>query len=151
MKSIMKTPREILLERHRAAETRLNAICSVIVENMNHKESKRQSSFLASLFLRCSQNFWRELLWPSPWAWAGAAAAWVLIFALNFAASAGPDGVSMANTRPLPASVVEMALAERQSLMTSLLDSSPMEPAAPPRELIRPRPRSERKSEWFCA
>jgi hypothetical protein len=96
-------------------------------------------------------SWWRELLWPSPWAWTGAAAAWVLIFTLNFAAAAGSDGVFMANARFLPASVVEMALAERQSLMTSLLDSSPMEPAAPPRELVRPRPRSERKAEWSCA
>jgi hypothetical protein len=148
MKSIMKTPREILLERHQQANPRLDAIRENIVasecrpENRKSKHETRNASVFTG---------WRELLWPSPWAWAGAAAAWVLIFALNFAASAGPDGASMANARALPASVVEMALAERQSLMTSLLDASPMEPAAPPRELIRPRPRSERKSEWFCA
>ena len=147
----MKTPREILLERHRAAKPRLDAIRRAVVADMNNKETKQQSSIFVSLFLRCSQNFWRELLWPSPWAWAGTTAAWVLIFALNFAASAGSEGVSMAGSRAIPASVVEMALAERQSLMTSLLDSSPMEPAAPPRELIRPRPRSERKAACSCA
>ena len=96
-------------------------------------------------------TWWRELFWPSPWAWAGAASVWVLIFALDFAASSGTDIASRPGYRPIPDSVIQMAMAERQRLMTSLMDTAPVDPAIPPREAIRPRPRSERASGFSCA
>src|SRR5438128_12600352 len=40
-------------------------------------------------------SWWRELLWPCPQAWAGLAAAWVLILALN---AATRDPVQVAKT-----------------------------------------------------
>lgn len=95
--------------------------------------------------------WWRELLWPSPWAWAGAASVWVLIFALDFAASSGTALASRPGYRPIPDSVIQMAMAERQRLMSSLLDTAPVDPVIPPREAIRPRPRSERASGFSCA
>ena len=94
--------------------------------------------------------WWREWLWPSPWAWVGAAAAWALIFALNFETSAGARDAALARSAPPPA-VIEMALAQRRQLMSSLLDSVPAEAVIPPRAPVRPRPRSEGRAEWLCA
>ena len=85
--------------------------------------------------------WWRELFWPSPVAWAGAAACWALIFALNRESAAAGAGDQHAKSPP--AAVVRLALAERRHLLSSLADS----PAAPPNPSpvpLRPRPRSER-------
>ncbi len=96
-----------------------------------------------------SAAWWRNWFWPSPWAWGGAAAAWMMIFALNFAASEGGEETTVA--RAVPASVIDMAFAERRTLMNSLLDFTPPEPAVAPREPIRPRPHSECGKQWSRA
>jgi hypothetical protein len=96
-------------------------------------------------------SWWRELLWPSPVAWAGAAATWALILALNTAAS--PEAESAAAPRFVapPAAAVQMALAERRVLMTSLFEPLSTQPKNPPQEPIRPRPQSARRADWLCA
>ena len=95
-----------------------------------------------------STPWWRELLWPSPVAWAGAAAAWALILALNSAAS--PDADTLAARRAVspPASVIRMALAERRLLMASILD--PEFNTNPPPDPVRPRPHSGRRPDWIA-
>jgi len=100
-----------------------------------------------------TSTWWREWLWPSPWAWAGAAAVWALIFVLNFESSAGAPDAVFARSTPPPAAAIEMALAQRRQLLTSLFDPVPAEAAifAPPRNPVRPQPRSEGRAEWFCA
>jgi len=83
-------------------------------------------------------SWWRELLWPCPQAWAGLAAAWVLILALN-AATREPDRTSTAQSTP-PAREVLMALKERRRLLAELA-----EPPArvEPQKALVPGPRSE--------
>ena len=125
---------EILGAAYKAADTRSSTIVA------------RPGSSLAALNRRLS-----ALLWPSPWAWAGGAASWVLIFALNFAASSGSDAAMSYRSPAPPALVVEMAQDERRQLMTSLLDGAPSEMSTPPREPSRPPPRSELKAAGFRA
>ncbi len=157
----MKTPREILFERHQGAEPKLDAIRQEVLADVAgersaavhrtappnlHQARSRRPGALASIKHRLS-----ALLWPSPWAWAGATAAWMLIFALNFSASRPSEGGVVAQKPALPASVVKMASAERRVLMNSLLDLSLSEAITPPRPPVIPRPRSERKTECLCA
>ena len=75
-------------------------------------------------------SWWRELLWPSPLAWAGAAAVWAVILALDAAAFSDTEPSMAARFAPPPA-VIRMAIAERRRLMASLFDAA-AEPAAPP-------------------
>ena len=83
-------------------------------------------------------SWWRELLWPCPQAWAGLAAAWVLILALN-AATREPVQVATARSTP-PAREVLMALKERRRLLAELAGSpAQVEPQKP----LAPKPRSE--------
>src|SRR5438128_8423589 len=82
----------------------------------------------------------RELLWPCPQAWAGLAAAWVLILALN-AATREPVRVANSAGAP-PAREVLMALKEQKRLLRELIES-PM-PVESPKRFV-PRPRSERR------
>jgi hypothetical protein len=89
-------------------------------------------------------SWWRELLWPCPQAWAGLAAAWVLILGLN-AATREPVQVATAQSTP-PAREVLMALKERRRLLAELAGLSvqvePQKPAAP-------RPRSQLSQRTF--
>jgi hypothetical protein len=89
------------------------------------------------------EPWWREWLWPSPRAWAGLAAAWVIILSLNTARLATPAGV--ANGSPLPSREMIMALsAQRRELAELLGDAQETSPATKP---APPRPRSERQSQ----
>jgi hypothetical protein len=96
---------------------------------------------LASLRLRTEAPvpWWRQLLWPHPAAWAGLAAAWVAIFALNLAGA--PEAASyQAASKPSPDKL--MAYQERQRLWADLaLDLSPQPRKQPP---AADRPRSNR-------
>jgi hypothetical protein len=83
-------------------------------------------------------SWWRELLWPCPQAWAGLAAAWLLILALN-AATREPVQVATAQSTP-PAREVLMALKERRRLLAELAGPTVQ---AEPQKPLAPRPRSE--------
>ena len=82
--------------------------------------------------------WWRELLWPSPQAWAGLAVAWVLILGLN-AATREPVQVATAQSTP-PARDVLVALKERRRLLAELAGSPTQ---VEPQKVLAPRPRSE--------
>ncbi len=94
-------------------------------------------------------SWWRELLWPSPLAWAGAAAVWAVILALDAAAFSDAEPSVAARSAPPPA-VIRMAIAEKRRLMASLFDTA-AEPAAPPPDPARPQPHRQRRTEWSCA
>jgi len=80
----------------------------------------------------------QELLWPSPRAWAGLAAVWAVVLALN-AATREPVSVAEA-VHPSPPREVLMALREQRRLFLELIEPSP--PARQSRTFV-PRPRSE--------
>jgi len=93
------------------------------------------------------EPWWREWLWPSPRAWAGLAAAWVIILSLNTARLATPAGV--ASVSPPPSREMIMALSEQRREFAELLgdaqEKSPVTKPAPP------RPRSERQTQKTAA
>ena len=60
----MKTPREILLARHQAANAKLHEIRRAVVADL----SPRQTRELEMPFLL---KLWRELFWPCRRTWAG--------------------------------------------------------------------------------
>jgi hypothetical protein len=87
-------------------------------------------------------RWWREWLWPSPQAWAGLAALWILIAALN--ATTAPRSRDMAKQTPKPSLETETTLAAQRRELARLLDNftEPMPtPKAGP-----PGPRSENLS-----
>jgi len=137
----MKTPREILLARHRAAGPKLEAIRrAVVTEELNHQVTKSQSraAGLVSSCLDGSKVFWRELIFPSRQIWAGLAAIWILIFAAN-----------VSQRDPAPAGMVKafpseiMSFKEQQKLLNELLAdrSLPLDIERP--KLFSPRPRTQ--------
>jgi hypothetical protein len=86
-----------------------------------------------------SAFWWRTWLWPSPTAWAGLAAAWVGILALNHAGSWEPLAVQgrVARTAHGPG----FAFAEHRRYLSELLNEPEVE-SAPPVPPDRTSPRS---------
>lgn len=138
----MKTPREILLQRHRSVTPRLDAVRAVAVDQLNIKETKKQKPSADSIFLRCFTTPWRELVLPSRRIWAGLAAVWVLILVAHLA-SRENDPVIAKKSVP-PSREVLIALREQNKFRTQLFhnESKPVEadrpkPAASPHSELR--------------
>ena len=82
----MKTPREVLLQRHQSAEGKLDLIRESVVSKTvstvtgakaGQGEGRRPS------VTRIVLTAWQELIWPSRYAWGGMAAVWLALFGLN--------------------------------------------------------------------
>lgn len=138
----MKTPREILLEQHRSAAPKLDAIRREAVEGLNNKDAKAQSwaDILVASLLGCSNKLWQELIWPCRRIWTGLAAVWVLLFIVDFSQR---DNVSGVTGKPARSGEVIMSLQAQQRWMNELLAdrSAPLE--ADRSRNFTPKPRSE--------
>lgn len=142
----MKTPREILLEHHRTAKPKLDAIRNSITAELNNKETREQSFpfFFVSSLLGCSNKLWLELVLPCRRVWSGLAAVWILIIAVN-----------LAEHEPAPAGKISaapamMSLGEQQRLLNELFaDRSPANDADRQKN-FSPKPRTE-KFQTFAA
>jgi hypothetical protein len=139
----MKTPREILLARHRAAEPRLDAVRRDVLENLSPNESRRDSR-LNNFVAGC-----REFFRLPRWAWSGLGASWLVIVGLNVAARETPA------TQPAPSAVAKrssdtlQALREQKQLFAELVGLRPETSDAEAPRFV-PRPRSERAETTAC-
>jgi hypothetical protein len=96
-----------------------------------------RASFLSGLNQQLSM--W---LWPHPKAWAGLAAVWVLIFAVDFSARDWRQPVA---EKSAPPSLETVAEVRRQKLLFAQLMGPDEALVAKPLESFLPRPRSERE------
>ncbi|HWF20206.1 MAG TPA: hypothetical protein VG754_13135, partial [Verrucomicrobiae bacterium] len=141
----MKTPREIIMERHRAAETKLDAIRKEELAALACASAitPKNSFNLSAAF----ERFWRESIWPWRRVWTGIAAVWLGILALNLAAGGTPQPGSSGMTATKNPEVVT-ALLEQKKLLAQLLE--PVMTSTPPSSKP-PGPRSEQRQELFIA
>jgi hypothetical protein len=140
----MKTPREILLERHRAAETKLDAIReNVVATAVSGADAVRPAA--QSFPLRTALMLWRELVLPCRPIWAGVAAVWLVILALHLSTGTSPKMAAgqMAASGP----DVLMTLREQKEIlaeMTAPVAPPPVSPPPPARPAV-PGPRGDRQ------
>jgi hypothetical protein len=143
----MKTPREILLERHRAADAKLDAIRrAVMARELNNQATKEQSSGLVALLRCCSNAFWRELISPNRRIWSGLAAVWILIFIVNFSER---DPRSSVGENPVHAPAVMMSW-QTQRMMAELLADRATAPDADRPKSNPSKPRTEISGTLFA-
>lgn len=107
------------------------------------KESVRELTFAAVLKTRL-----RELLWPNPRAWAGLAAIWVVIVAVNFGTRDKSPVVASKAPPPSPEVITELRLQRR--LLAELIGSRETQSAEQPK-LFQPQPRGELSNEILMA
>jgi len=147
----MKTPREILSERHRSMDARLDALRKeVIAEHVIARQfmTRRAPSprFTPSFI---ALKMWQELILPCRRIWLGVTAAWLVILAANLVApgstTRAPEIAALKTAPPNPQ--IMAALKEQKLWMTQML-----EPAAPPTaNTTVPGPRSDRRIELLVA
>jgi hypothetical protein len=82
-----------------------------------------------------------KLLWPHPVAWAGLAAVWMFIIALNFSMREASPMVAKQRVQPSPETLVE--LKNQQRMFAELLGPAAVPDADRPK-VLPPKPRSER-------
>jgi hypothetical protein len=134
----MKTPRELLLERHKAAMPALDALRHKTI----NAEFRRHPS---SIILEWPSLLWRELIWPCRGIWATLATVWVLIFAANIAMS-GASRPALAQTAPSRETIMAWRQQQRFLIELTGLDEAP---AALPVRSFSPRPTSQRLFKQF--
>ncbi|MHB8523589.1 MAG: hypothetical protein ACYDH9_22925 [Limisphaerales bacterium] len=139
----MKTLRELLLERHRDAESDLDAIRRDVVMNCLGTPSPAASAPETGAGwspARVIEVLWGELVWPCRRAWIGLAAAWLMILFLNHPAADGPP---VARVKPEAPSAAMITLLREQRELARELTSLSAEPEAP---APAPQPHSELQS-----
>ena len=146
----MKTPRDILLARHQAAAPKLDAVrADVLAIEFNVGQASRLSPIKNARKSETGATpvlllLWRELIFPSRRIWAGLAAVWIGIFAVNFSQRDPSPVMAVKSSSP------QMMLTFRQQERLLAELTGPGEPsvAEPPKnKTTAPRPRSERDFE----
>jgi hypothetical protein len=142
----MKRLREVLLEKHQAAEPKLDAIREQVTAGLaagtadapaRAKEMERSWQPDASAF----QVGWRRFLWSLRWHLAGLSAVWLVAIFLNLDHT--PDPVQGVTRRDAPSPrQLLAALRENQRQLRELIAAPASEPAPEPPKLT-PSPRSE--------
>ena len=141
----MKTPREILLARHKAVERKLDDVRKSVVRKLNNEVTKTQSipDGIFSSLLRLPTAIWRELIWPARRIWTGLVAVWILILAANFSMRDRSE-LKMASS-PTSQEII-VAFRQEQRLMNELIGPNDPQTAEAPTPRP-PRPASERHKE----
>jgi hypothetical protein len=139
----MKTPRELLMARHRSIEPRLNAIRQQVLNNPAGVETKIGESGMPTT--RGLFATWGEALRPFRFNLAGLGFACLLIVAFRVATPQTSNPV-VAKTAA-PSADLLAALQEKRRLYAELTEQSPAHTAEPPKP-IAPKPHSERREIW---
>jgi hypothetical protein len=153
----MKTPREILLERHRRAEASLDQVRMKVLASLKPSPhrfraatdedgvsptglSYRLAASAALSIAAVLRKPWLELIWPSRRAWAGMAALWLAVLAANLDMKV--TSTPAPSVRATPNRELVRALEEQRRLLAELLP--PFSPAPIKTPPPSDRPRSER-------
>ena len=143
----MKTPREILLERHRAAEPNLDAIRQTVLDDVVDRSRRREeadSPIGSPVRLLTSAAKVREFLLSIRWHLAGLSVVWLAIAVLNVDHSSTPATTVAKQNAPSPRQILT-ALRENRRQLLELIGSSITEPTPAPRPVV-PQRRGELQS-----
>jgi hypothetical protein len=134
----MKTPRELLLEHHRQADSKLDALRRETLASLEEAAPER------------SPISWRDLWRSLRWHLAGLSAAWVFVLFLNLDTGRSPQLVATIAPAKIPSpQIIMVSLRENRRQLAEMIDSRP--PEKEPRELALPKPRSELRGKTLIA
>ncbi|MBI5802293.1 MAG: hypothetical protein HZA92_16405 [Verrucomicrobia bacterium] len=137
----MKTPRELLLKRHEAALPKLDALRTRAGDFLSPSRASQLSTLTSQPASR-----WERLFGPNPLAWAGLAAVWVVLLAVNRSGTEPATSSASRASQPSEAAVAEIVRENRRQ-MAELLNLDEPQAAPPPRSELHPK-RSQRREEF---
>jgi hypothetical protein len=141
----MKTPREILLRRHRTAEPKLDRIREEVLAaelSCSAPSTRERKSQNENLIRAMALKLWHELVWPCRCAWTGMGVLWLMMLAINLGLS-GHRPADLESSSA-PASDTGQVLQEQRRLLAELIPPAPSQPSEPPRR-NHLQPRSARR------
>jgi hypothetical protein len=130
----MKTPREILLAQHHAANPKLDALRLSVVAIVA-REQRLEPAARTTLF----QTLWHELILSSRRTWTGMAAIWAFILIVNFSQQ---DKVSSVTGKAVHPGGPVMSLQAQQRWMNELFADRALPPEADRPRNFSPKPRT---------
>jgi hypothetical protein len=139
----MKTPREVLLRQHQAAEPKLDAIREKVVAGLAPDApvgAKRMPPVVPGRASALEAG-WRQFLWSLRWHLAGLSAAWLVVVALNIGSPSAPASRVARQDAPSPQQLLA-ALRENQRQLRELIGAPAAEPVPEP-QAPAPSPRSQ--------
>jgi hypothetical protein len=134
----MKTPREFLFQRHRCAESQLDAIrARTLAELSRAKSQSREENSISPLPFFAA---WRQIFLSLRWHFAGISVAWFFILLLNRESSSSVMATVTNQSSPTPKQLV-LALRENRRQIAEMIESplaispaiSGPQPSVPPR------------------
>ncbi len=132
--------------RARAGDLQSPSVASVNTADGDYKSPARASQL--STFNSQLPSLWERLFGPNPLAWAGLAAVWVLLLAVNHSGTESASSASVASraSQPSEAAVAEI-VRERRRQMTELLNLDELRATLPARDVLPPK-RSQRREDF---
>lgn len=121
----MKTPREILFQRHQSVCRKLDTVRETALATVASKADRRSNE------RKSLTADWREILVSWRWHLSGLSAAWLLIAILNIEPSPAPMQNVARQTSPAPHSLLA-SLRENRRQMVELTEGPFAVPAFPP-------------------
>ena len=118
----MKTPRELLLERHRATEPKLDAIRQETVARLAEESADghaRAEALAGNSRTRLSalRSSCRDLLLSFRWHLAGLSAAWLVVLVLNIDPSPTPSSALAKQNLPSPQQLLTALRENRRQVL----------------------------------
>jgi len=145
----MKSPREILLQHHRAATPALDRIRQDVLagELGAHATTPRlENTDARDDAPGFALKLWRELIWPCRQVWAALAAVWLVLGVFELATRSHSPRVDRSASAALQTSM-PMSFAEQRQWISELTQLRP-NPPVKPSSGARPKPRSEGPAVW---
>ena len=150
----MKHPRDVILDRHRHAEPRLNAVRSAVLSlsQTQHPKpdpplEKNQSFVLAQI----ATALWRELILPCRRIWIGLAAIWVFLAVVNFQIRPPQQAQFASVSVNALTPEIRAQLIRQYELRVSLLESDITQPEENKDDRPSGKLRSAIRREWMAA
>ena len=140
----MKTPREVLLQRHQAANPKLDRIRRNFVVELTPRPTREPNVTIALVL-----KLWRELFWPCRRTWAGMAAVWLAILVFNLTHAERGQIVTAKSTTP--PEEMRLAFQEQRRVLEEIIGSTPPVSAAEPPRRPNIQPRSQRSDDYLYA
>ena len=139
----MKTPREILFQRHQAAEPKLDAIRETAV-------SVGMTVAPNPPAVTDRRYHWREFLFSLRWHLAGMSAVWLVIVLLNLNIGHATSLASAPREKIPSAQIIMASLRENRRELLEMIQPSESR-GARPTKLFPSQPRSQRPDETLTA
>lgn len=141
----MKTPRDILFERHQTATPKLDAIRNAAVASVGDRHNANSPAVTDRRY-----NL-REFLYSLRWHLAGMSAVWFVIAFLSLNAGHSSDLAAPTTARKIPsAQIILASLRENRRQLLELMQPAEARGEQPQKSIL-PQPRSQRPCEILTA